>query len=544
LSIAKPIPATFAVGLHHHTSCYRLFTCGRPRIIPIPFGGGPAQLRHDEIVEEIGRLTETTANLKNQLEKPKSKLDRFKEYAGVVSLLLSLATGFFAIYTSFVEEPEKSKADAQARLHDTLAQIVTLDQEYMREVQQGDPNANNGALESKRNILLQQAEDLANRRGVASSEDQLNLGNEYEFGRRLELALAHFNAALRLAGNDPLMRATADTRIGKLNFYGIDNSTKLEGRQRFQDAENVLSKPTTMQAGIALVQSLGIRSWVECSFGDPGLGLQARTKAEDELKILARDPAVSPQLIDTYKVSLATGLNNTHCAEASSTATPATAAALPSAGPSIPSSTNKIDLSNQMMRLLISRNYSAFEANMTATARSQVPETRLQSIWEQVSAITGPYSRTIETKTTVVNDITYYIVHAQCERALVNLALAFDEANRVSFLLVTPLSSLPKQEIEHRATGIASAFLQQRFDDVFAGFDANLKSQLPVERLQSFFAQLTNTSGHFEHVIGAAKNRDLDIVDVLCQLQGGRAVIRVAYDPDMQINGFVILPGS
>jgi hypothetical protein len=76
-------------------------------------------VRHDEIVEEISRLTETTANLQKQLDKPKSRLDRFKEYAGVVSLLLSLATGFFAVYTSFVAEPEKNKGEVQAKLHDT-----------------------------------------------------------------------------------------------------------------------------------------------------------------------------------------------------------------------------------------------------------------------------------------------------------------------------------------------------------------------------------------------------------------------------------------
>jgi hypothetical protein len=97
------------------------------------------KVRHDEIVEEITRLSEATADLKKQLDKPKSKLDSFKEYAGVVSLLLSLATGFFAIYTSFFAEPAKSRAEAQGKLHDVLAQIVTLDQEYMHELQQMIP---------------------------------------------------------------------------------------------------------------------------------------------------------------------------------------------------------------------------------------------------------------------------------------------------------------------------------------------------------------------------------------------------------------------
>jgi hypothetical protein len=58
---------------------------------------GVTQMHHDEIVAEIGKLTETTANLKKPLEQPKSRLNRFKEYAGVISLVLSVATGFFAV---------------------------------------------------------------------------------------------------------------------------------------------------------------------------------------------------------------------------------------------------------------------------------------------------------------------------------------------------------------------------------------------------------------------------------------------------------------
>lgn len=494
-------------------------------------------MKQDEIIEEIGRLKESTASLQKQLDKPKSSLDRFKEYAGVVSLLLSLATGIFAIYGSFIVEPEKAKGESQAKLHESLAELVTLDQEYLKEIQQGDPNANNGAIESKRNIILQQAEDFASKPGVASAEDQMNLGNEYEFGRRLEPALSHFNAALKLAGKDSLMKASADTQIGKLNFYGISGSTKEEGRHRFEEAERALGKPTTMQSGIALVQSLGIRSWVECSFGDPASGLQARTRAQDELAILARDPAVSPQLIDAYETSLATGLVNTHCFEAAPGAM-----STPPTQP--PVSSDRIDLSNQMLKLLVARKYAEFEANMTATAQSQIPVNRLQSIWEQISTITGPYSQTLDTKTNLLNNTTYYIVHARCEKRPLNLVLSFDDANRVSFIFLTPLSALTKSEIEHRAVEIATEFFQEKFADVFSEFDANLKSQLTVNQLQSLFTQVSNASGTFGSVIGGVKNSDLDLVDVLCQLQGGKAIVRVAYDYDMKINGFVIMPSK
>jgi hypothetical protein len=40
------------------------------------------------------------------------------------------------------------------------------------------------------------------------------------------------------------------------------------------------------------------------------------------------------------------------------------------------------------------------------------------------------------------------------------------------------------------------------------------------------------------------KDPNLDIVDVLCQLQGGKATIRIAYDFDMKVAGFLVLPSQ
>jgi hypothetical protein len=493
---------------------------------------------------KIGELGETTRSLKSQLEKPKSRLDRFKEYAGVVSLVLSLATGCFAVYTSFVTEPEKSRAEAESKLHDVLAQIVTLDQEYMKEIQQGDPNANNGTLESKRNILLQQAEDLADQRGVASAEDELNLGNAYLFGSHYESAFKHFKTALQLAGKDSTMKANAETQIGRLEFYGVAGTSIKEGRASFDDAEKLLGKPASGPVGITLVQSLATRSFVECSVGDPAVGEHAHQRALDELTLLTHDPTINPQLIDLYKVGLTTALINTHCA-GKTTLAPSTSAS-GSAGTASPglAAVNKIDLSNRMMALLVARNYSGFEGNMTAAAQSQIPESRLQSIWEQVQAITGPYKRTIETKTNVVNNTTFYIVHAECQKGLLNLALVFDPTNRVSYVLLTPLSALPKQEIERRATKAVSNFFEQKFTDLYSDFDQNLQNQISVDRLQVYFTQITRVSRAFDHVFRASKDRDLDIVDVVCQLQGGKVVLRVAYDPDMKINALVVVPSK
>jgi hypothetical protein len=47
-------------------------------------------------------------------------------------------------------------------------------------------------------------------------------------------------------------------------------------------------------------------------------------------------------------------------------------------------------------------------------------------------------------------------VHGEFEKALVDLRLAFDGTNQLSYFLVTPLSALPKRDIERMATGVAS----------------------------------------------------------------------------------------
>jgi hypothetical protein len=93
---------------------------------------------------------------------------------------------------------------------------------------------------------------------------------------------------------------------------------------------------------------------------------------------------------------------------------------------------------------------------MNATVSSQVPLDRLQGIWDGLAPQVGSYKRTTSTETTSVNNIPIYVVHGEFEKALVDLRLAFDGTNQLSYFLVTPLSALPKRDIERMATGVAS----------------------------------------------------------------------------------------
>lgn len=96
---------------------------------------------------------------------------------------------------------------------------------------------------------------------------------------------------------------------------------------------------------------------------------------------------------------------------------------------------NKIDLSNQVMQFLVQRKYAALESQMNATVSSQVPLDRLQGIWDGLAPQVGSYKRTTSTETTSVNNIPIYVVHGEFEKALVDLRLAFDGTNQLSYFL-------------------------------------------------------------------------------------------------------------
>ena len=63
---------------------------------------------------------------------------------------------------------------------------------------------------------------------------------------------------------------------------------------RFWMAMRDRRRVLAMQAGIALVQSLGLPGWLELSFGDPALDLQAHSRAQEELAVLAIAGVQSP----------------------------------------------------------------------------------------------------------------------------------------------------------------------------------------------------------------------------------------------------------
>ena len=207
-------------------------------------------------------------------------------------------------------------------------------------------------------------------------------------------------------------------------------------------------------------------------------------------------------------------------------------------------SANKVDLSNQIMQLLLQRKYSQLESQMSATLGSQFPIDMLQTQWDGLVPQIGPYKRTTGTKVTFLNNTPIYVVHGEFQKALLDLRLAFDVTNHLSLLTWTPLSALPRVEIEAMATAIVSDFFLKKFDKVWAKFDATLGQLIPEGNLQEIWTQATNSAGSFDHADFGTKSSDVDLVGVLCQMQGGRLSVQVGYDLDMKINTFRMFPSK
>jgi Protein of unknown function (DUF3887) len=498
-------------------------------------------MNHDEIVAELGQLRETTANLKMRLNQPKGKLDLFKEYAGILSLVLSLATGAFTVVDNFFLRPAKSRADTQTRLHETLASLVSVDQEYLKAAQAGDVSALNGTLEAKHNMLLQEAERLiAKGDHIATYDDQMTLAADYEFAHNLDRAATHFTMAIQ-SSNDPSEKAMAKARLAKLAFQRANGQTIEDGRRLFDEATSLIRDTNTSKSRIALVNISGFRSWSECSFGDTTAGQAAKVKTEELISQLASDPAVSAQALDQTKNAFETGLAGTHCFQL-----PKPAQTSPATSIGQPSVSNYLDVTNQVMDLLSERKYAEVEAMFSESVRRPFPQPQLQLIWEQLEAKVGPFQKRLDARHNVtVNNVPTYVVQGQFQKANIDLHVAYDATGQISWFNLIPRSLVSNEDLTRRAAQVVHLFFDEKFAELRTYFDTALANQMPEPKIRDVWMQGDTVFGKLQEIKRAERDPDIDVVEVLCEMQsGGKLLVKIGFDLDLLVNSFYLAPAK
>jgi hypothetical protein len=96
-----------------------------------------------------------------------------------------------------------------------------------------------------------------------------------------------------------------------------------------------------------------------------------------------------------------------------------------------------------------------------------------------------------------------------------------------------------------RATALFTDWIEGRYDQVVAGFDATMTAQLPVDQLTAAWNQILGLVGSYQRM-GEPLVRQLGgytVVDIPLTFAAGQMKGRVAYNAEGQVSGlFIVTP--
>jgi len=95
-----------------------------------------------------------------------------------------------------------------------------------------------------------------------------------------------------------------------------------------------------------------------------------------------------------------------------------------------------------------------------------------------------------------------------------------------------------------RATDLLIDWIEGRYEEVVADFDATMTQELPADKLAAAWAQLIGLVGVYERMEGEPLVRqlgDYTVVDVPMSFESAEMKGRVAYNADGQVAGLFVL---
>ena len=108
--------------------------------------------------------------------------------------------------------------------------------------------------------------------------------------------------------------------------------------------------------------------------------------------------------------------------------------------------------------------------------------------------------------------------------------------------------SLPAEtaEVESRAKKILELLIDERFADLTATFDRNLSRNLTPRQVRQVWHETKRLAGVFKKILDVTSTRDqgLDVVDLRCQFEAARFVLRVMFNAKAEISGIWLLPAN
>jgi len=234
-------------------------------------------------------MKEQISDLRQKVERPKTPMDNIKEYAGVASLVLGLVISAFTIYDSAVTKPADAREARHLWLENTLASIMSLQQEFFKAQQTGNPSPEVlSVLAGRLNDLVDAADKVTSKqKGLTSFRDEIALGDASQSADRNDKASLHYENALGLT-EAPSEKAEAEARDAAVECA----AGKREAAEKsFSEAIQVMGSLKDSRSQFFLSQVHFNRALCECNAGDIAEGNNSRTTA---FRIMDQTLAAAP----------------------------------------------------------------------------------------------------------------------------------------------------------------------------------------------------------------------------------------------------------
>ena len=101
-------------------------------------------------------------------------------------------------------------------------------------------------------------------------------------------------------------------------------------------------------------------------------------------------------------------------------------------------------------------------------------------------------------------------------------------------------------DIQSRAKKIVQMLVDEKFSDISSTFDRNLRRSLTARQMRQVWNETKQRAGAFERIIDVSSTKDqgFDVVDVRCQFDAARMVLRVMFNANAEISGLWLLPAN
>jgi hypothetical protein len=199
------------------------------------------------VAERLATLEERTA------ARPKTWLDRLKDWGGVASLVIAIGYSFpLGVWEKFFLPEQQREAAEIQKLRDVIEQTTTILSDGARSIAAiQDPFLKDTAARAVNTriflLLSKHQGDFEKHGKRLTAPELLVVGHNFSMTNQAAAALPFFEAALAVAGPDVQSRFEAMRQIAKTKFAPGAQQDRLAARQSFASAVQLAARAATLK---------------------------------------------------------------------------------------------------------------------------------------------------------------------------------------------------------------------------------------------------------------------------------------------------------